>query len=210
MKKSVVALCLMLGFSGALAEQSGFFGGVGLGLQGAEHKTEVSSTENYTQNTRYPSISLFAGYKMLEQREDSSGFGKLGVRIYANYEYNPVSKFHILKSYGSEVKNMGYHIVGLNFDNLFNFTDSFAAFLGANVGAVAWDEQFSSNGSKQWGAYFAFQFGVRALLSNTSSVEFIAKIPATRTEKDYMSASTSTKNTLGQRYNFGLRYVMSF
>ena len=210
MKKSIVALCLMLGFSGAFAvDKSGFFGGAGIGLQGMKQVVEYSAANfSSTRTTRYPSLSVFAGYKFMQDEADSS-FAKFGVRVYANYEYNPVNEIYILRSYDKQETNKLYHIIGLNADYLFNFTDKFGAFFGANFAVVAWDELFSLDGKSDYDGYFAYQLGLRTALKDMGEVELLVKFPLAKTEQT-SSTYNGITNTLQQTYNVALRYVINF
>ena len=229
MKKSIVALCI--GFIIALADESGFFVGGGIGVHSASGKVKtkityiydrtISNSDTQTQSESDTSLSLILGYKnMMDTR--------FGVRFYLNYDHNMLD----LKQTSGKSVTKPYKIIGLNGDYLYNFNDILGAFVGANLGLISWDKQMwsfePSKDSERWDEYFAVQFGLRAF-KGRHSLEFGVKIPLTtmsvahtnpnipefRQMFEQQGLNPADFNTefevkLKQQYNAFLRYIFSF
>ena len=207
MKKQILAFILAVGFSGAFAEQSGFFIGGGVGVQGMSRQTEMNAIVTSTaENTASGgSASLLLGYKNMS--------GGSGTRVYLNYDYNSIE----VES-GSENKQSQYEIVGLNADYLLNFTDNFGLFVGANVGVIKWGKDLwslsPSEDSEEWKLYAAAQAGLRGIFGESKShaVELGVKVPFTTTTIEYKSDLLGKlgETKLRQSSNVSVRYTYTF
>ena len=215
-----VALAGILGASTAVAETSGAFFGAGFGFHGMSRETNLNLNNNLiitnfnisvkeNDSAKAGSISLVAGYKNMSSENSGS-------RFYINYDYNQV--FRIEKGNGEENELIGYQVVGLNADWLYDFTPNFGFFVGANLGLINWDTELYSQtpefASSEWKIYFAGQLGLRGIFGENKNhaVEFIYKVPFTQTTIEYQNAKGEKvgETKLKQDYNAGIRYIYSF
>ena len=228
MKKQILALFIVFGV--AFAEESGLFVGGSVGIHNAKQEMTAKMTfistgytvyDNRSDSESDASFGLILGYKNMMQPH-------YGVRFYLNYDHNLLD---ITQESGkSETKS--YEIVGINGDYLYDFSDAFGLFVGANLGLISWDKQMwsmePSKDSDSWDAHFAVQFGLRGF-SGRHSIELGVKIPLTSMSKSYTNPdSTELRNAIAQQgdnladfnthfevklkqqYNAFLRYVFSF
>ena len=230
MKNRILVIYLFLSSCVAFAEESGLFVGGGVGFHNAKSDMTTKMTLISTRTTSYgnqshsesdASFALILGYKNMFKPHS-------GVRFYLNYDHNLLD---ITQESGkSETKS--YKIVGLNGDYLYDFSDAFGLFVGANLGLISWDKQMwsmePSKDSDSWDAHFAVQLGLRGF-SGRHSLELGVKIPLTSMSKSYTNPDSTELNNayaqyglnpadfdttfevkLKQRYNAFLRYVFSF
>lgn len=228
MKKQILALFIVFGV--AFAEESGLFVGGSVGVHNAKQEMTTKMTliangytgyDNRSDSESDASFGLILGYKNMMQPH-------YGVRFYLNYDHNLLD---ITQESGkSETKS--YKIVGINGDYLYDFSDAFGLFVGANLGLISWDKQMwsmePSKDSDSWDTHFAVQFGLRGF-SERHSIELGVKIPLTSMSKSYTNPdSTELRNAIAQQggnladlnthfeiklkqqYNAFLRYVFSF
>lgn len=232
MKKKILALCLTLGFSGALAEESGVFVGIGGNFQAANKKvTDTDYTSSVVGNNPNQSVSItMTAQSKTKENKLNGGASVLlgykhmldessGVRAYLNYDYNVIK----LTKENAESETAHYQIVGFNADYLYNFSEGLGVFIGANFGAIKWDKNLH-NDSNQWDMYFAPQLGLRTILGGRHSFELFAKFPLMNETKiresnpqqltvnNQQVTVYNHKNeiNLKQNYNLGLRYIFTF
>ena len=234
MKKQIMALSLAGLFSTAFAEQNGFFVGVGGGFSGMSENYETTDyvRQNAPAGTIYASkveqsisggsLNVIAGYKNM------FGYNQ-GARFYLNYDYNPVTVEIQEAGSGTRLdeRSASYNVIGLNADYLYNFSESWGFFVGANLGAIKWSEELykfdpglldamdlTMDYKDSWGFYAAAQLGARYIFGATRahSVELAVKVPFTDFTNEYL-APTGEKmgeRKLSNTYNASLRYVFSF
>ena len=209
MKKRILVICLFLGSCTAFAEQSGFFIGIGAGVQGMSRETEMNilvTTAIEESSGRGGSVSLLLGYKNVSDE-------KSGTRVYLNYDYNSIEVAGSIEN-----KQSQYEVVGLNADYLLNFSDSFGLFVGANVGVIKWGREIyslsSSDGEEEWKLYAAAQAGLRGIFGERKShaIELAAKLPFTSTTIEYKSdlLGKMGETKLKQSYGVSVRYICTF
>ena len=211
---SAVALALA---SGALvAEESGAFVGVGLGVSGTKIKdnfilqgTTPIPTADYTYNASGFGYELLFGYKQFFTPE-------FGLRYYVNIAGANTSKS--IEGIKAKANVMNY---GVNVDALYNFINddslSFGAFLGLGLGMNSWsgngidsyDDLARENGESisTSGFNLALNLGVRTEIAKHHGVELAVRVPFITT---ILYDKYDIKITAAQTYNVGVRYIFSF
>ena len=217
MKKLFVSSAVALALScGALvAEESGAFVGVGLGVSGTKIKdnfilqgTTPIPTADYTYNASGFGYELLFGYKQFFTPE-------FGLRYYANFAGANTSATIEGTDETAKLNVMNY---GVNVDALYNFINddslSFGAFLGLGLGMNSWSgnaiDGFSDvfdEKAKKSGFSLALNLGVRTEIAKHHGVELAAKVPFLATT---LFDKEGAKVTAQQTYNVGARYIFSF
>lgn len=215
MKKKITAfaLCFMLACSGAFAEESGLFLGLGFGAHGAKQEIKTLKALEASgiklkeiENTTDFGGAFVFGYKHIFDEHS-------GLRVYLSAESNNVE---VETTSGKKVVR-SYDIMVYNVDYLFDFTPNFGAFVGLGVGAISWDKEFWSidweNDDDEFRGYVAAQLGLRAILGEKKrhAIELFGKLPFTKTTIEYqMNGVKIVEMNLKQTYNVGLRYIYTF
>ena len=181
-----VALAGILGASSALAETSGAFAGVYMGMRGTKAETEVKSNYSwYNGSTTSSGIKygILGGYHQ-------SFSDELGLRYYGAADI------------GDFTTN-----ISANADALYSFTKTesveFRGFGGAWLGYASHDGDVS-------GFDLGINLGVRAVVAQKHGIEFYGHFGFLSQDKDYGALFGTSTLKLSQPYQIGLRYTFSF
>lgn len=210
MSKVFLTFCLFLISCTAFAEENGVFLGFGFGMHDA--KQEIKGVERLSSNIKSIDSTtdfgsgIYIGYKSM-LNENSAW------RAYVNIDQNQVE---VEKPNGKTGFRM-YDIIGYNVDFMFNFTQNFGMFVGANFAAIIWDKEIWSidiyNDDDEYNSYIAAQLGLRAMFGEKQrhSVELFSKMPFTKTIFEYeLNGVKIASMKLRQNYTVLLRYIYTF
>lgn len=214
---SIAAMALTS--SVVVAEESGAFVGLDLGMSGITDKAKVSaagvSEEASSSGTGF-NVGLVGGYKQFFT--DS-----FGLRYYANLGYlsSGVKDTDTNKTESLNVINYG-----VNVDALYNFVSSdgmdFGAFLGLGLGAVTWSGKHVDSLKTAFGKTsttsfdLALNVGLRGVFAKQHGVEIAVRVPFMGTkivDGNFdlgAGADVKVENTITRNYNAGVRYTFSF
>ena len=188
MRANKIALSLamagLLGASGLLAEESGFFVGAQAGL--AQHKSSVELPgwsiqlvgSSFDYSDTGVKIGILGGYKQFFTPE-------FGLRYYAKY------------SRGND-----YNTLDANVDALYNIGESFGVFAGVGLGLASYTQSTAKTGFD-----YAINLGGRYHFTDAHSLELFARIGLSE-HKSSVAQSFDYKDS--QPFEVGARYVFSF
>ena len=218
MKKLMVSGVLALALSGvAMAEESGGFVGVDLGISNAAMTQENSGFTNSTftlGNFRY---GLMGGYKWFFTES-------FGLRAYlqvnngANYGA-PTLVYTSVPGLPTQIGRPSFSTLNVmaNVDALYNFYTSEASSAGLfaglsfgyaiHYGGVVKEQQEAQDQFNPSGFDMGINFGVRTIFAKHHGIEFFNRFGVIGANSEIAGG---TKNTILQPYAFGVRYTFNF
>lgn len=212
----IVASALL--FNVAMAENSGAFVGLGLGMSDVRYNI---NTQNNGENSRaYDHKNVFSGGVLAGYKQF---FGEsFGARYYLSVDTNTANikreEFGAFMTYAA------------NADLLYNFVKSssteLGVFLGVGLGAThithidsKLNKLFSEDGGenagginvKSLGFYAGVNAGIRTIIADNHAIELAARIPITTQAIFKVNEPTLVMEATGrQNYALNIRYTFSF
>ncbi len=223
MKKLLVSsiAAMALTSSVVVAEESGAFVGLDLGMSGITDKGKISGAGvggeiSTSERGRGVNAGLVGGYKQFFT--DS-----FGLRYYANLGY---LSFDVKDTDTNKTESLNAINYGVNVDALYNFVSSdgmdFGTFLGLGLGAVTWSGKYVDGLKAAFGKTSTTSFdvalnaGLRGVFAKQHGVEIAVRVPFMGTkivDGNFdlgAGADVKVENTITRNYNVGVRYTFSF
>ena len=209
MKKLMVSGALALTFSGvAMAEESGAFVGVDLGLSNGKMTRETMGSEQIQDVNFGFRYGLMGGYKWFFTES-------FGLRAYLQVNNGSLK----LKDMPATPNTYNTLNVMANVDALYNFYASEASsaglFAGLSFGyAIHYGKAvdgLTAGGLKNPSGFdMGINFGLRTIFAKNHGVEFFSRFGVIGASATGDQGGTETKMSILQPYAFGARYTYNF